>query len=125
MAEAYKLLRDPPPRKLAFIDTGQGVSCNPDAADAELRNQWGFIYDGNIPRAELWSQAHTLTQAYEPFIYTSAPFELPEISAQDVQHAFRTRATSAGPDAWSLDLLRHSTLKAAQWVALLYGAIEK
>ena len=123
LAEAYKLLRDPP-KRMSFVTTSEGITCDPQRIDQEIIKQWGSIYQGNVEGAERWAHAQRLVYVYRPYIFAAPQQSVPPITAEDGPHSFCTRPTAAGPDAWSLTELKYMSRLAAEWLARLYASIE-
>eukprot|EP00969_Alexandrium_andersonii_P339940 15026904-Alexandrium_andersonii.AAC.1 len=46
MAKLFRLLRSPPPGRLAYIMTSEGPTADPHRVDAEARAVWGAVYAG-------------------------------------------------------------------------------
>ena len=123
LREAYKLLRDAPPGRLAFLRGPQGPTCNPQQVDQLARSEWGKVYKGNV--GSKWEHAQQFFDRYEPFIHRSSTWHVDSISTEDVLWAFTKCANSApGPDQWTQAELRFISKRMAQAMARLYNAIE-
>eukprot|EP00969_Alexandrium_andersonii_P240156 10602240-Alexandrium_andersonii.AAC.1 len=100
LGQAYKLLKGPPPRKLSFLATPQGISADPQAVDRAAREVWGDIYRGNS--TDRWRLAEEFAQKYEPYMHPEPEWTLCDITGDQVFRAYtQAKHTAAGLDAWA------------------------
>ena len=100
-SEVFRLLRDSPPRRLAFVNTPSGLTAEQETVDATAREAWNKVYKGNIAQEDVWSHALQCMIYFKAFIPRVAPVSLPLLTGERVLEAFRAAPTSApGPDAW-------------------------
>ena len=123
--ECFRIIREPPAARMAFIDTEGGLTSDPGRIDEAARAKWGRIYEGNVASSERWAHADRVIETYSPYLYSRAEFQVPRISTHDVFHAFtKCGATAPGPDAWAIRDLRNISWRAADWLRQMYQAIE-
>ena len=127
-ALAYKLLANPPPRRLVVVQSPQGLTADPSTVDSTVREAWGQIYQGNLGHTDKWQHAFAFVAQYShAFKKVVQPaVALAPITAGDILKDFaRLPRTSAGPDSWGVAELRHITPLAASHLADLYQLIEE
>eukprot|EP00969_Alexandrium_andersonii_P187095 8267599-Alexandrium_andersonii.AAC.1 len=91
--------------------------------DKIMREAWGRIYAGNIgcPHA----QVATWYEKYGADVFQSAEYQVPPITASDVEECFAEAGPSAGgPDHWRPAELRLISRQACQALADMLNSIE-
>eukprot|EP00969_Alexandrium_andersonii_P014855 649090-Alexandrium_andersonii.AAC.1 len=123
-AEAYKLLKGPPPQKLAFaINHVGGLTCCHDEVDHAARQAWGAIYDGNA--GDLGALVDNFARRLGPWIPRAAQWQLPPLTAKQVLQGFaRAGASAPGLDGWHPRELALMSLGAAELLARLLNFVE-
>ena len=125
MTRFYRLLRPAPPGRLAYIMTEQGPTADPAEVDAKAREVWGGVYS---PHSDLPStqRLNDFVEQYSHFIDHAQTFEVPSIDHRSLKEEFaKAKATSAGPDGWTVEDLSHMTELAAWWLAQMLERIEQ
>ena len=122
----FKLLKDPPPRRLTFLRDGDVLSSHPDTIDSIARKAWGAVYQGNVQETNLWFHSVQFLQRYAHLTEPADQAQLPPITAKQVREVFRKAPPSApGPDAWRAQELAHMSSTAASLLSRMYMRIEE
>ena len=124
-ARAYSLLRDPPPKRLAFLERGGVISVDPEVVDDIAVEAWSGVYAGNHADNERWSKAWEFMAKHSDAMHTAPPFELPPLTPAELKAAFAAvKASAPGPDQWTDQALAQMSDLAAAWLCRLFHAVE-
>ena len=123
-ARAFKLLRDGPSAKLAFLYHAGKWVLDPIEVGRIIRQEWGAIYQGNVQ--DRWGHARAFTDKHADLIYTARAEALPPITPEQVRCAFiGSKASAPGPGGWVASGMQQAHHHAFRWLANMYHEIER
>ena len=104
---------------------GEGeVTTNPREVDSIIREAWAPVYNGNP--ADIDKLVQDFVDKYKDHIFQQDPWQVDDISWQDIKHARQHGThTAGGLDTWTKDDLYWVSDRAFQWLAEWFKCIEE